>query len=122
MKVAALLLCSASLLFAQLREGNFSIRFEPTAVMQSKVQVPFEIRVMDANSRPLTYANVDLEIARADGSHSAKFKAVAEDTIKLPGVYTAKPVFPEGGPWNVTARAERHNLESNRTIQFNVQE
>ena len=95
MKVAALLFCSASLLFAQLREGNFSIRFEPTAVLQSKVQVPFEIRVMDANSRPLTYANVDLEIARADGSHFAKFKAVPEDTIKLPAFTQRSLCFPK---------------------------
>lgn len=122
MKVPALLLCSTALLFAQLQEGNFSLRFEPTAVLQSKVQVPFEIRVVDANSRPLTYAKVDLEIARTDGSQFAKFKAVAEDMLKLPGVYIAKPVFPEGGEWDVTARVERQNKESNRTIRFNVQE
>jgi len=120
-KVAALLLCSLTLFAQQLREGNFSLRFEATAVLQAKVRVPFRISVVDANNRPLTYATVDLEIARLDGTQPAKFKAPAEDVVKLPGVYTAKPTFPEDGQWNVTARAERQGLESNRTIQFYVQ-
>ncbi len=97
------------------------MRFEPVAILQSKVQVPFEIRVMDANNRPLKYATVDLEITQLDGMQSAKFKAIAEDPLKLPGVYMAKPVFTDGGQWNVTARAERQNQESSRTIRFLVQ-
>ena len=121
MKVAALLLCSITLFAQQLREGNFSMRFEPTAILQAKAPIPFRIQVMDAANRPLTFATVDLEIARPDGTQPAKFKAPAEDERKLPGVYTAKPVFPEGGQWNVTARAKRQDMESNRTIQFTVQ-
>ncbi len=121
MKIAALLLCSFTLFAQQIREGNFSMRFEPTAVLQAKAPIPFRIQVMDAGNRPLTFATVDLEIARPDGSQPAKFKAPAEDERRLPGVYIAKPVFPEGGQWNVTARAKRQDLESNRTIQFAVQ-
>ncbi len=98
------------------------MRFEPVAVLQAKVRVPFQILVFDANNRPLKYATVDVEIARLDGSQPAKFKATAEDAIKMPGVYMAKPTFPESGQWNVTARVERQNLESNRTIQFDVQQ
>lgn len=97
------------------------MRFEPTAILQAKVKVPFRIQVWDAANKPLKYATVDLEIARLDGTEPAKFKASAEDTIKLPGVYTAKPIFPEGGQWNVTARARRQDKESNRRIQFYVQ-
>ena len=98
------------------------MRFEPIAVLQAKVSVPFRINVVDAIGKPLTYASVDLEIARLDGSQPAKFKAPAEDEIRMPGVYIAKPIFPESGQWNVTARVERQNLESNRTIQFSVQQ
>lgn len=121
MKIAALLLCSFTLFAQQIREGNFSLRFEPTAVLQAKAPIPFRIQVMDANNRPLTFATVDLEIARPDGSQPAKFKAPAEDERAMPGIYMAKPVFPQGGEWNVTARAKRQDLESNRTIQFTVQ-
>ena len=97
------------------------MRFEPTAVLQAKVAVPFRIQVMDAGNRPLTFATVDLEIARQDGSQPAKFKAPAADERAMPGAYIAKPVFPASGEWNVTARAKRQDLESNRTIQFTVQ-
>jgi hypothetical protein len=121
-KTAALLLCSFTLFAQQIREGNFSMRFEPTAILQAKAPIPFRIQVMDANNRPLTFATVDLEIARLDGTQPAKFKAPAEDERKSPGVYIAKPVFPADGQWNVTARAKRQDLESNRTIQFAVQQ
>ena len=87
MKLAAcLLLAAASLLLAQ-REGNFTIRFEPTAILQTGVQVPFEISVTDSRRNPLTQAEVKLYIETADGRERKAFVAPAVTA----GVYLAKP-------------------------------
>jgi hypothetical protein len=39
-----------------------------------------------------------------------------------PGVYIAKPVFPEAGQWNVYVEVRRGDAISARTIQFYVPE
>jgi hypothetical protein len=117
-KWLALILCAFGLLTAVEREGNFDIRFEPTAKLQTGVEVPFAIHITDALHKPLPDATVTLQIEMPDHSHVKVFRAPAVS----PGVYIAKPVFPAAGEWNVYVEAHRNNQMSARTIQFNVPE
>lgn len=116
MKFAALWLCVFGLLLGQEREGNFDIRFEPTAILQTGVAVPFKIDVKDDLQKPLVQAKVTLQIEMTDHSHVKVFPAPAIS----PGVYIAKPVFPAAGEWNVYVEVHRDNAMSARTIQFSV--
>lgn len=118
MKRIVLLLCAFGLMSAVEREGNFDIRFEPTAKLQTGVQVPFEIHVIDALRKPLIDAKVTLQIELPDHTHTKVFAAPAV----AQGVYLAKPVFPLTGDWNIYVEAHRDNEMSARTIQFNVPE
>ena len=116
MKCFTLLLCAFGLLTAADREGNFEIRFEPTAKLQTGVQVPFEIRINDPLHKPLHNAKVILQIETPDYRQSKVFPAPE----LTPGVYVAKPIFPLSGEWNVNVEAHWSNEMSARTIQFNV--
>ncbi len=118
MRWIALLLCAVGLLTAVEREGNFEIRFEPTAKLQTGVEVPFEIHINDALHKPLIDATVTLQIEMPDHTHRKVFRAPAIS----PGVYMAKPIFPVAGEWNVYVEAHRNGEMSGRTIQFNVPE
>ena len=118
MKVLALLLCVLGLLAAQMREGDFDIRFEPTAKLQTGVEVPFSIVVKDALHKPLPDAKVTLQIETKEGTHVKVFPAPAVN----PGSYIAKPVFPSPGDWSVYVEVRRGNEMSARTIQFQVPE
>ena len=118
MKSIAFLLCGFGLLLAAEREGNYDIRFEPTAKLQTGVQIPFEIHVKDSLSKPLPDAKVTLQIETPAHSHVAVFPAPAIN----PGVYVAKPIFPEAGEWTVYVEAHRDRQMSARTIEFNVPE
>lgn len=113
-----LLLCALGLVTAAEREGNFEIRFEPTAKLQTGVQVPFEIHINDPLHKPLHDAKVTLQIETPDLSQSKAFPAHE----LTPGVYVAKPIFPLSGEWNVNVEAHWNNEMSARTIQFNVPE
>ena len=117
-KCIAGFLCLFGLLVAAEREGNFNIRFEPTAKLQTRVQIPFEIHVSDALKKALPDAKVTLQIETPTHEHSAVFTAPAVN----PGVYLAKPIFPEAGEWNVYVEVRRDDEMSARTIAFNVPE
>jgi YtkA-like protein len=117
-KCIALLLGAFSLLIAVEREGNFEIRFEPTARLQTAIEVPFEIRINDALHKPLPDATVTLQIEMPDHSHLKVFAAPSVS----PGIYIAKPIFPLAGEWNVYVQARRNDRMSARTILFNVPE
>jgi hypothetical protein len=119
-KLIALLLCAATLSVPQERQGTFDIRFGPTAVLQTKAQVPFEIRVSDARHSPVTEARVTLQIETVRNTNVQVFKAPELDRRTNPGVYMAKPVFPEAGEWNVYVEVRRDDQMSARTIQFTV--
>lgn len=118
MKYIVLLLCAFGLLTAAEREGNFEIRVEPTAKLQTGVEVPFEIHITDALHKPLTFATVTLQVEMPDHTHTRVFRAPAVSA----GVYVAKPIFPLAGEWNVYVEAHRNNEMSARTIPFNVPE
>lgn len=126
MKLAALLLLGLGLLFAQERDGNFSIRFEPTAVLQTEAPIPFQITVHDANHKPLPNATVTLQIETASHTHVKVFPAPAADPRANPGVYIAKPVFDAAGEWDVYVEVRRQNgrwgERSARSISFTVPE
>src|SRR5690349_16144289 len=108
---------TAGLLTAADREGNFKIRFEPTAKLQTGVEVPFEVHVDDALSEPLQGdADIQLAIARPGQTPEASVKA----WFVRPGVYSAKPQFPGDGQWAVTVTARRTNEATQRTINFIV--
>ena len=116
-----MLLCAAALLVAQQpaeRAGNFDIRFEPSAKLQTGVQVPFRITVINDLGKPLTNAKVTLQITMADGTHVKVFPASAIS----PGVYVAKPLFPLAGEWTVYVEVRREDRLSARTIEFTVPE
>lgn len=115
MKTALLLLTAVLLTFAQ-QEANFTIRFEPTAVVQTGAPIPVQINVTDARQQPVQQAKVTLQIETADHRQVQVFRAPATG----PGVYVAKPVFPETGQWNILVEARRNDRVSTRTDQFNV--
>lgn len=119
-----MLVCLAGLLFAQERDGNFSIRFEPTAVLQTGAPIPFQITVHDADHKPLIDAKVTLQIETLNGAHVKVFPAPPVDQRAEPGVYVAKPVFDVPGEWNVHVEVHHQNGSwdemSARTIQYSV--
>ena len=117
MKLIAALLLFSGLLVGADREGNFKIRFEPTAKLQTGVEVPFEIHVNDSRDKPLLRdTEVQLEIARPGGQPTGSVKA----WYVQPGVYIAKPQFPADGQWAVTVDARRNNATTKRIITFIV--
>ena len=121
MKAAALvlLLLTAGLVLAQQQhEGNFIIRFEPKAVLQTETAIPFQIDVKDDLHKPLIQAKVTLQIETAEHTDVKVFDAPAVS----PGVYIAKPVFPDAGQWNVYVEVRRGGAISARTIQYYVPE
>ena len=114
----ALLLVGLAVLFAQEREGDFTIRFEPTAKLQTGAQVPFQIVVKDPLRKLLPHAQVKLQIESSDGSVVEDFPAPEVQA----GTYIAKPVFPSRGDWSVYVQVRRDGAMSARTIQFQVPE
>jgi hypothetical protein len=118
-KAAVLLLLAAGLIIAQEQhEGNFAIRFEPKAVLQTGAPIPFQIEVTNALHQPLIQAKVMLQIETAEHTSVKAFNAPAVS----PGVYIAKPVFPDAGQWNVYVEVKRGDAISARTIQYYVPE
>jgi nitrogen fixation protein FixH len=117
-KLLVLLFCVMGLVFAaDDREGNFTIRFEPTAKLQTKVEVPFEVRITDDRKQPLQHnAAVELSISPKNQGSTKTIKA----WFVQPGVFIAKPVFPSDGQWSVTVTARRENQVSSRVITFSV--
>jgi hypothetical protein len=98
------------------REGNFTIRFEPKAVLQAEAQIPFEITVLNDLKQPLHEAKVTMQIETKDHKHAMTYKA-PEVTA---GTYLAKPVFPEAGEWNVSVEVHRNDQVSSRTLEYVV--
>lgn len=108
----------AAVLAAQPEEGNFKIRFEPTAKLQTGTRVPFAVNVTDDRLQPLTDAKVLLTCTEVNGG--AEFEADAKATT--PGIYVAKPVFPKTGTWSIRVLVTRNGKRSSRVIQFTVAE
>ncbi len=117
-KLLLALFVAAGLVIAQDPPANFRIRFEPTAKLQTGVQVPFEIHILDAHDQPVREAKVLLVCTQSEGDPGIRTEAKAT----TPGVYLAKPVFPKTGTWNIEVRARREGRESTRLAQFNVAE
>jgi len=114
--MVALLLLVAGLALPYDREGNFSIRFEPMAILQTGAPIPFHIKVEDARHQPVNDAKVTMQIETSDHKQVEKFKAVSIGE----GVYTAKPVFSDAGEWLVLVSVHRDDQVSARTITFEV--
>ncbi|MBV8552728.1 MAG: hypothetical protein JOY54_15630 [Acidobacteriaceae bacterium] len=117
-KIVALLLCTAALLFPAERDGNFIIRFEPTAVLQTNAPIPFQINVTSDLRKPLLLAKVTLHIEMAGHKYAKAYTAPSVG----PSVYVAKPVFPVPGDWDVQVEVRQNDQVSSRTIQYNVPE
>ena len=96
------------------REGNFTIRFEPKAMLQTDAQIPFEIKVTNDLKQPLHQATVTLQIETKDHHHVKVFRApeVTE------GVYLAKPVFSEAGEWSILVEVHRNDQMSERAMDY----
>ncbi len=116
MRLIALLLLVAGLAISYERDGNFSIRFEPVAVLQSGTPIPFHIKVVDARNQPLTDAKVTLQIETSDHKEVQIFKGTEIGA----GIYSAKPVFPESGEWLVLVEVHRSDEVGSRMITFEV--
>lgn len=118
MKTLVLLFCLMGVAIAAgEKEGNFTIRFEPTAKLQPDVEVPFEVHVTDDLHKPLQ-RNADVQMSIAP-EHQAVVKTIRAWFVQ-PGVFIAKPVFPSDGQWDVTVTARRENQSTTRTITFAV--
>lgn len=117
-KAFTLLLCVAGLATAQNHEGNFIIRFEPTADLQTKVAIPFAIHVVDNRHKPVLNATVTLQVETPQKTEVSVYKASGTD----PGVYVAKPVFPSKGEWSVYVEVHQGDRMTARTIDFQVPE
>jgi nitrogen fixation protein FixH len=100
----------------QLRDANFDIRFEPTAVLQSGTEIRFDITLKDANHKPVHGAKVTLQIETTEHQQTKVFRATEMET----GLYMAKPTFPAAGRWNVYVEARRDDEMSARTIEYYV--
>ncbi|MBV9404494.1 MAG: FixH family protein [Acidobacteriaceae bacterium] len=120
--VLLLALAASSAQNAPEREGNFNIRFEPAAKLQTGAAVPFEITVTDALHKPLTQAKTTLQIGMVDGTNVKVFRAPEVDRVARPGIYIAKPVFPASGEYNIYVEVHRADQMSARTIQFTIPE
>jgi hypothetical protein len=110
-----LLLAFALTAFAG-REGNFTIRFEPTALLQTNTQIPFAITVTNDLRQPLHEAKVTLQIQTKDHQNLQVFKAPEV----APGQYVAKPVFTDPGEWSVYVEVRRNDQVSSRTLDYTV--
>lgn len=115
-KLVALLLLTASLAIPREREGNFTIRFEPMAVLQCGVPIPFHIKAEDARHQPLTNAKLTMQIETSEHKDVRTFR-VSEIGA---GIYAAKPIFPEAGEWLVMVAVHRGDDVSGRSITFEV--
>lgn len=115
MKIFAFLSLGLGLAFAQ-RDGSFDIRFEPTAILQTGVQIPFNIRVNDDRHKPVHAAKVTLQINTKDPSDTKVLSATETD----PGTYIAKPVFPHSGQWDVYVEVEHDGARTARTKEVLV--
>jgi hypothetical protein len=101
------------------KEGNFTIRFEPSAKLQTNVEVPFDVRITDDRNNPLQ-SNAKVELAIAP-ENQAPVKTVKAWFVQ-PGLFIAKPVFPYDGQWAVTVTARINDRVTARTITFTVAE
>jgi hypothetical protein len=111
-----LLVLMAGLAKPYVREGDYTIRFEALAVLQSGVPIPFHIKVEDARHQPMTDAKVSMQIETSEHNEVQMFKATAMGA----GIYSAKPIFPEPGEWLVMVSVHHDDLVSARTITFEV--
>lgn len=98
------------------REGNFDIRFEPTATLQTGVPIPFQILVKNPLRKPVAHAKVTLQIETKSGSDVQSFPAPEIEA----GTYIAKPVFRTAGEWSIYVEVTREGAKSARTIPFQV--
>jgi YtkA-like protein len=114
--MVALLLLLAGLAMPYDREGNFSIRFEPMAILQTGAPIPFHIKVEDARHQPVSDAKVTLQIETTDHKQVEKFRATSIGE----GVYSAKPIFSEAVEWEVLVEVHRDDQVGARTINFVV--
>jgi hypothetical protein len=101
---------------APLREGNFDIRFEPTAMLQTGTEIRFDINIKDALHKPVHGAQVTLEIETTDHQKPKVYRATEMQT----GLYMAKPLFPVAGRWNVNVEVRQGDAMSARTIEYYV--
>lgn len=102
----------------QMEEGNYKIRFEPTAKLQTGTRVPFEVKVTDDRLQPLADAKVVLTCTEVQSGEEFEAEARATTT----GVYLAKTTFPQTGTWRIRTLVTRNNKRSSRVILFNVAE
>jgi nitrogen fixation protein FixH len=99
-----------------LREGNFDIRFEPTAVLQTGTEIRFDITVKDALRNPVHGATVTLQIETTEHENAKTFRATEIQN----GLYMAKLTFSSAGRWNVNVEVRRGDQMSARTIEYYV--
>ena len=118
MKWIVLLVCAVvGLLFGQeLRPGNFNIRVEPSAKLQTGAQIPFVVIVKDPLRKPVRGAKVLLRIENTDPNNTKTYPALATES----GSYLAKPVFPSPGQWTVAVEVRRGDEISSRTTEVSV--
>jgi hypothetical protein len=118
-----LILCLFGLALAlaapDVKEGNFTIRFEPSAKLQTNVEVPFDVRITDDRGNPLL-RNAKVEMAIAP-EHKEPMKTIKAWFVQ-PGLFIAKPVFPSDGQWDVTVTTSINDRVTTRTITFTVTE
>jgi nitrogen fixation protein FixH len=100
----------------ELRNANFDIRFEPTAILQTGTEIRFDITVKDGDHHPVHGAQVTLQIETPEHEHTKVFRATELQT----GVYMAKPLFPVKGQWDVYVEVHREDEVSARTIEYYV--
>lgn len=116
MKRTACVLLLSTAGWAQLQPGNFDIRLNTDAKLQTGAQIPFRIAVVDSLGKPVDQAKVVVTIEHPDHTKVATFKAPMLDH----GLYLAKPEFPEAGQWNMIVHVERDHRESARTNTYTI--
>lgn len=116
-KTILLFLFLTALVLAQGTEGNFKIRFEPTAKLQTAVEVPFTITVTDSRLQPVSSALIHMTCRLADDTST---EVRVEGKMVTAGTYIAKPIFPKAGTYDVRVEVVRNDKTTSRSIQYNV--
>lgn len=117
MRALLLFLCLIASVFGQNAEGNYKIRFEPTAKLQTDTEIPFTIKVTDSRLQPMSSAKVRIICRLADDPSD---DVQVEGKMVTAGTYIAKPTFPKAGTWDVRVEVTWNDKMSSRSMQFNV--
>lgn len=101
------------------QKANWKIALEPPKAPKAEAPMPMEVRVTDAQGKPVTDAQVELVLTMIDMDHG-ETKSPAK-AVK-PGVYRGTATFLMGGAWNVEVRAKKGSQQAAQKFRLTVKD